>query len=61
MNATTYTVTSYTSPRGNHITIRRPVLTPEEKAQRMTAIKEATIQLVIATEKAKQRKPQNLH
>lgn len=56
-----YTTTSYISDRGNHITIRRPILTPEESANRMKAIKKATINLLIANEKAKQRKTQKLH
>lgn len=56
-----YTVTSYISDRGNHITIRRPILTPEESANRMKAIKKAAINLVIATERAKLRKTQKLH
>lgn len=45
--------TTYTSERGNTITVRRPELTEEERAKRMEAIKQATIRLVIATEKAK--------
>lgn len=48
----TYT---YTSERGNTITVRRPELTEEERAKRMEAIKQATIRLVIATEKEKQK------
>ena len=52
----TYTTSTYTSPRGNIITVSRPVLTEEERAKRMEAIKKATIQLVIATEKAKAQK-----
>lgn len=49
----TYTTHSYTSERGNHITVRRPELTEEERAKRMEAIKQAAIRLVIATEKNK--------
>lgn len=37
----------------NTRTVRRPNLTPDEKTKRMNAIKEAAIQLIIATEKAK--------
>lgn len=38
------------------IHIRRPELTAEERAKRMEAIKKATAELVIATEKAKAKK-----
>lgn len=51
-----YTITSYTSPRGNHITVRRPNLTTKEREGRMDTIKQATIQLILAHEKAKRRK-----
>lgn len=51
-----YTVTSYISPRGNYITVHRPILAPEEREKRMAAIKQACINLVIATEKAKQER-----
>lgn len=61
MNATAYTTHSYTSERGNHITIRRPMLTPEEKAGRMEVIKKATVQVIVATEKTKQRKAQKIN
>lgn len=54
----TYTSYTYTSARGNLITVRRPELTEEEKAQRMAAIKKATIELVIASDRAK---PKKLH
>lgn len=37
----------------NTRTVRRPDLAPEERAKRMNAIKEAAIQLILATEKAK--------
>ena len=39
----------------NNCTVRvyRPILTEEERARRMEAIKKATIDLVIATEKIK--------
>lgn len=40
----------------NTRTVRRPNLTDEERAKRMKAIKEAAIQLILATEKAKARK-----
>lgn len=61
MNAAAYTTYSYTSERGNHITIRRPVLTAEEKAGRMEVIKKATVQVIVATEKTKQRKAQKIN
>lgn len=35
----------------NRITVRRPELTAEERAKRMEEIKQAAIQLIIATEK----------
>jgi hypothetical protein len=35
------------------VTIERPVLTPEERAKRMKAIKKAAADLVIATERKK--------
>lgn len=38
------------------ISISRPELTPEERAKRMEAIKKATVDLVVATEKAKAKK-----
>ena len=37
-------------------TVSRPVLTPEERARRMEAIKKAAVELVIATEMAKRKK-----
>ena len=42
----------------NNCTVRvyRPILTEEERARRMEAIKKATVDLVIATERAKQKK-----
>lgn len=40
----------------NIITVHRPELTDEERAKRMEQIKQATVQLFLATEKAKQRK-----
>lgn len=40
----------------NIIRISRPTLTEEERAKRMREIKKATIDLVVATEKAKLRK-----
>lgn len=42
-----------------HVTINRPVLTDEERAKRMEEVKRAAVQLVLATEKAKQRKLNN--
>jgi hypothetical protein len=56
MNAATYTAITYTSERGNIITVNRPVLATEERERRMDAIKKATIRLIVATEKAKARK-----
>ena len=38
------------------VQIIRPELTPEERAKRMEAIKKATVDLIIATEKAKAKK-----
>lgn len=38
------------------VIVHRPVLTDEERAKRMEEIKQATIDLVIATEKAKLQK-----
>ena len=38
------------------ISISRPDLTPEERAKRMEAIKKATVDLIVATEKAKAKK-----
>lgn len=40
----------------NIIIIHRPELTVEERARRMEQIKKATIDLVLATEKAKRMK-----
>lgn len=40
----------------NIVTVRHPELTAEERARRMEQIKQATVQLFLATEKAKQRK-----
>ena len=37
------------------IRIERPELTPEERAKRMEAIKKATVQLVLATEKERKQ------
>jgi hypothetical protein len=52
---TTYTTYTYTSKRGNSITVSRPILTEEEKARRMEEIKKATVRLILATEKEKAR------
>lgn len=40
----------------NYIIIHRPELSAEERARRMEQIKQAAIDLVIATEKAKRAK-----
>lgn len=40
------------------VTIHRPTLTAEERAKRMEKIKQAAVQLVLETEKAKKRKNQ---
>lgn len=40
----------------NTISVTRPVLTEEERAKRMEEIKQATIKLVLETERAKARK-----
>jgi hypothetical protein len=40
----------------NTITVTRPELTPEERAKRMEAIKQAAVRLVLETEKIKRRK-----
>ena len=42
----------------NNCTVRvyRPILTEEERARRMEAIKKAAVTLIIATEKTKQNK-----
>lgn len=40
----------------NIITVTRPELTPEERAKRMQAIKDAAVKLVLATERKKARK-----
>ena len=52
---TTYTTYTYTSKRGNSITVSRPQLTEEERERRMDGIKQATVRLIIATEKAKSK------
>lgn len=52
-DTTEYTVTEYTSERGNHIVVRRPLLSDEERAKRMAQIKDAAVRLVIETEKQK--------
>lgn len=38
------------------VTVTRPELTPEERAKRMEAIKQAAVKLVLETEKQKKRK-----
>lgn len=40
----------------NIVKVSRPQLTPVERARRMEAIKRAAVDLVIATETAKERK-----
>jgi len=40
----------------NIVTVSRPTLTPAERARRMEAIKKAAVDLVLATEAAKERK-----
>lgn len=40
----------------NIITVRRPELTPEERAKRMEAIKQAAVKLVLETERQKRKK-----
>lgn len=42
------------------IHISRPELTPEERAKRMEAIKKATVDLVVATEKARAKKSRSM-
>lgn len=37
-------------------TIRRPELTEQERAKRLEAIKQAAVELVLATEREKERK-----
>lgn len=41
------------------VTITRPELTPKERAKRMEEIRQATIRLVLETEKVKKRKNRN--
>ena len=38
------------------VTVTRPELTPEERAKRMEAIKQAAVRLVLETEKQKKQK-----
>ena len=47
----------------NNCTVRvyRPILTEEERARRMEAIKKAAVDLVIATERAKQKKSRSFN
>ena len=40
------------------VRVYRPILTEEERARRMEAIKKAVVDLVIATERAKHKKSQ---
>lgn len=53
-----YTTETYISERGNRITVKRPILTPEERAKRMRAIEIAAINLLEAAERAKIAKAQ---
>lgn len=50
-----YTVTKMVTPQAI-ITIRRPILTEEERAKRMKAIHDAACKLVIANEKLRREK-----
>ena len=43
------------------ITVSRPVLTDEERAKRMEAIKKAAVELVLDTERRKERRRKNEH
>ena len=52
----THTVVTYISERNNIITVKRPILTEEERAKRMEEIKRAAVELVLATERAKAKK-----
>ena len=47
----------------NNCTVRvyRPILTEDERARRMEAIKKAAVDLVIATERTKQKKSQSFN
>ena len=52
----THTIVKYISDNNNIITVVRPILTEEERAKRMEAIKRAAVNLVISTEREKLRK-----
>ena len=43
------------------VRVYRPILTEEERARRMEAIKKAAVDLVIATERAKQKKSRSFN
>ena len=43
------------------VKVYRPILTEEERARRMEAIKKAMVDLVIATERAKQKKSRSFN
>ena len=43
------------------VKVYRPILTEEERARRMEAIKKTTVDLVIATERAKQKKSRSFN
>ena len=53
MEAQEYTVTHMRTENAI-ITIRRPVLTPEEYQRRMEGIKKAAVNFILATERNKQ-------
>lgn len=53
---TEYTVTEYISEAGNHITIRRPVLSPEEYARRHKRLEDALCDYIRAMDAAKAEK-----
>lgn len=46
----------YTVELSPTITVKRPILTDEEREKRMAAIKKATVELVIAAERANAKK-----
>ena len=52
----THTIVKYISDNNNFITVVRPILTEEERAKRMEAIKRAAVKLVLETERAKLKK-----
>ena len=56
----THTIVKYISDKNNFITVRRPILTEEERARRMEEIKRAAVRLVVETEKVKRQKGESL-